>query len=257
MTVDPVSDMPEPLTKIDRIRSFLVLAAMLGTLIFNWLAATGYFGGITPGAISRAHPTVVTPADYAFSIWTLIYLGLAVFSVYQLTHKGSVSSRPIRSLFIFTCALNCAWLFFWLQDQIVICAGLIWALAVALILIDKKLKELNAPLFLKAIFGTYLGWIVVAALINSVIAFSFGSRSGSFGEAEGALMVLVAAGVGVALRVLLIDYFAPLAIAWGLTAIAVQQSGKTAIVSAAAVGVVACLIASFTFVLNLKSSRNE
>lgn len=246
--------MPEPITNIDRIRSLLVLAAMIGTMIFNWLAAIGYFGGITPATISREHPTVVTPADYAFSIWTLIYLGLAVFAIYQLTRMGIMVSRPIRSLFIFTCALNCAWLFFWLQDQIVICAALIWALTVALILIDKKLRDLNASLFLKAVFGIYLGWVVVAALINTVIAFSFGVRAGAFGVTEGAVMVLIAASVGVALRVLLQDYFAPLAIAWGLTAIAVQQSGKTAIVSTAAVGVVACLIASFTFVLNLKSS---
>jgi translocator protein len=257
MTTNPASQVPEPLTNIDRIRSLLVLAALLGTIIFNWLAATGYLGSITPAAISREHPTVVTPADYAFSIWTLIYLGLAVFSIYQLTRKANLYSRPIRSLFIFTCALNCAWLFFWLQDQIVVCAALIWALAVVLILIDKKLRELNAALFLPAVFGIYLGWVIVAALINSVIAFSFGNGTRSFGEYEGAVMVLIAAGVGVALRVLLTDYFAPLAIAWGLTAIAVQQSGKTAIVSAAAVGVVACLIASFTFVLNLKSSRNE
>ena len=257
MKADPVSQMPEPITNIDRIRSLLVLAALLGTIIFNWLAATGYLGGITPAAISREHPTVVTPADYVFSIWTLIYLGLAVFSIYQLTRNGSVASIPIRSLFIFTCALNCAWLFFWLQDQIVICAGLIWALGTALILIDKKLRTLNAPLFIKAVFGTYLGWVIVAALINSVIAFSFGNGTRSFGAYEGAIMVLIAAGVGVALRVLLTDYFAPLAIAWGLTAIAVQQSGKTVIVSAAEVGVVACLIASFTFVLNLNSSRNE
>ena len=254
MTTEPASQMPDPLTNIDRIRSLLVLAALLGTIIFNWLAAIGYLGGITPAAISREHPTVVTPADYAFSIWTLIYLGLAVFGIYQLTRKGSNYSRPIRSLFIFTCALNCAWLFFWLQDQIVICAGLIWALGVALILVDKKLSELNPPLFLQAIFGIYLGWVIVAALINSVIAFSFGNGTRSFGEYEGAVMVMIAAAVGVVLRVLLLDYFAPLAIAWGLTAIAVQQSGKTAIVSAAAVGVVACLIASFTFVLNLKSS---
>ena len=253
MTTVPVSDLPEPLSNIERIRSFLVLAAMLGTIIFNWLAATGYLGGITPSAVSRAHPTVVTPANYAFTIWTLIYIGLAVFGLYQLTQRGSVVSRPIRSLFIFTCALNCGWLFFWLQDQIVICAVLIWALAVALILIDKKLRELNASVFLKAAFGLYLGWVVVAALINSVIAFSSGNRA--FGETEGAAMVLVAAAVGVALRVLLLDYFAPLAVAWGLTAIAVQQSGKTAIVSAAAVGVIACLIATFTFVLNLNDSR--
>ncbi len=238
-------------------RSLLVLAAYVGTLAFNWLAAIGYLGGITPAAISRKYPTVVTPADYAFSIWTLIYLGLAVFSIYQLTQTGKAVSSHIRSLFILTCALNCAWLFFWLQDQIVVCTVLIWALAAVLVVIAKRLKDRRAALFLRATFGIYLGWVIVAAMINSVIAFSAEASAGEFGQAAGATLILLAGAVAVVLGVLLVDYFAPLAIGWGLTAIAVQQSGKTAIVAAAAVAVVACLIASCSFVMDLKSQTNE
>jgi hypothetical protein len=82
------------------------------------------------------------------------------------------------------------------------------------------------------------------------------SRLGENAQLVGAAVILLAGIFGVGLRVFQQNYFASLSIAWGLTAIAVQQSGKTAIVSAAAVGVVACLIASFTFVLNLKSSTD-
>jgi hypothetical protein len=57
----------------------------------------------------------------------------------------------------------------------------------------------------------------------------------------------------------LTNYLYPFAIAWALTAIAVKQSGQTLIVATAAVGVIACLIAACTFVLNLNSttSTNE
>ena len=59
----------------DRIRSFLVLAATLGVIGFNALASMGYVNGVTPGEISDNYPTSITPAGYAFSIWSLIYLG--------------------------------------------------------------------------------------------------------------------------------------------------------------------------------------
>ena len=53
------------------------------------------------------------------------------------------------------------------------------------------------------------------------------------------------------------NYFYPLAIAWALTAIAVKQSGKTLIVAAAAIGVIACLIAAVSFVMNMPSSADK
>jgi hypothetical protein len=53
------------------------------------------------------------------------------------------------------------------------------------------------------------------------------------------------------------DYFFPLAVAWALTAIAVKQSGNTAIVVATAVGVVICIVTAGTVVVNLKDSSSE
>jgi hypothetical protein len=73
----------------------------------------------------------------------------------------------------------------------------------------------------------------------------------------GTLLILLAATVAVVVRIKLINYFFPLAVAWGLTAIAVKQSGQTIIVAAAAFGVVACLIASLSFVMGLPSTQNR
>ena len=79
----------------------------------------------------------------------------------------------------------------------------------------------------------------------------------TYGEAERAsnrlAARLVRAGIGKGTRVGLLM---PNGCEWALTAIAVMQSGQTLIVTAAAVGVIACLIASISFVLNLHSSDN-
>ena len=108
-------------TGSDRLRSFLVFAATIGTIAFNGLAATGALGGIATGDISAKYPSIITPAGYAFSIWSLIYAGLMAYSVYQIVPANLVSQRPIRSLYIMSCALNCAWLYMWHAEQIAVC----------------------------------------------------------------------------------------------------------------------------------------
>src|SRR5687767_14612028 len=125
----------------DRLRSYLVPLATLGTIAFNWLAAAGRVNGVSPSEISNKYPTPITPAGYAFSIWSLIYLGMIAFSVYQLLPANVARFRNIRSLYIMTCALNCAWIYFWHSDQIAICVVLIFSLAVCLFLIEQKLRN--------------------------------------------------------------------------------------------------------------------
>ena len=55
-------------------RAALVVVATIGTVIFNGFAATGLVNGVTPDVISDKYPTILTPASYAFSIWSLICL---------------------------------------------------------------------------------------------------------------------------------------------------------------------------------------
>jgi len=69
-------------------------------------------------------------------------------------------------------------------------------------------------------------------------------------------LIILVAVIAVLVRYKLTTSLYPLAVAWALTAIAVKQSGQTLIVTAAAFGVIACLIASMSFVMNLRSSDN-
>jgi len=253
--------MGDAANSIDRVRSVLVLAATIGTIAFNWLAAAGRVNGVTPGEISDKYPTVITPAGYAFVIWSLIYVGLLAFSILQMLPNRLGVYRSVRSAYILSCALNCAWIFFWHSDQMAICLAIIVFLLGTLTYIVATIRRLDSMAdnwLVKAPFGTYLGWVNAATLINfAVLLRSEGIDLGSLETALGAGLVLLAAAFGVFIRVKLINYFAPLAIAWALTAIAVKQSGKTIIVAAAAAGVVACLIAAMSFVMKLKGSLDE
>lgn len=253
--------MTEAGTATDKFRAVLVLAATAGTIAFNWLAAMGYVNGVTPQTISDKYPTNITPAGYAFAIWSLIYLGMIAFSIYQLTGANVVRFRPLRSLYITSCALNCAWIYFFHQDQIAVCLAVILVFLAVLFLINVKLRQFNSiadSVMVKLPFGIYFGWVTAASLINfAVLLMYLGVDLGSSSTIFAVFCILLAAALGVLVRIKLTNYFYPLAIAWALTAIAVKQSGQTWIVSAAAVGVIACLIASLSFVMNLPSSINE
>lgn len=247
--------MTENVSASDRIRAFLVVAATVGMIAFNWIAALGYVNGVTPAEISDRYPTVVTPAGYAFSIWSLIYIGVIAFSVYQLLPSNLARLRPLRSTYILSCALNCAWIFFWHSDQIALCLVIIAALLASLtVLVVKasKLTTMKDAIIVKAPFGLYAGWLSAATLVNlAVLLVSLKIETSSV---IGAALMFVAAGFAIFVRKKFLNYFTPLAVAWALTAIAVRQSGNTLIVSTAAVGVIACLIATLSFVVNLPSS---
>ena len=246
----------------DRFKQVLVIVATTGVIVFNWLAATGVLGGIETGAVSDKYPTRITPAGYAFAIWSLIYLGLIAFSIYQALPKNSGRFRNIRTIYILNCAANCAWLYFWHQEAILVCLAVIFLLLGTLVYININLQktETYGEFWLaKAPFGLYFGWVTAATILNATIALVYLNVRVPDSTAVicGAGLLIVAAILGVIIRWKLSNSFYPLAIAWALTAIAVKQSGQTLIVVSAAFGVIACLIAALSFVMNMNSSANK
>ena len=244
---------------INNTRGFLVIAATIGTILFNWMAATGRVNGVTPEYISDLYATPVTPAGYAFTIWSLIYLGSIAYSIYQILPNAAESARGVRSFYILACALNCGWIYMWHSNQIAICLVLILLLWACLFLINYRLKKTNSMgeyWLVKAPFGLYFGWVTAASLVNLAIllvAMPAGLSDAALNW-TGVGLILFAGLLGVVISLRLKNYLYPLAIAWALTAIGVKQSTNTPIVFAAAIGTIACLIATLSFVIYLPST---
>ena len=257
-----LGEMSETVNTQDRMRSVLVIVATLATIIFNGLAAIGYVNHITPAEISARYPTVLTPAGYAFTIWSLIYVGLLAFSVYQALPANLVRFRPIRSLYIVTCLLNCVWIYFWHREQIAVCFAVILSLCGLLWLVRYRLKALDSlgdTWLVKAPFGLYLGWVTAASTVNFLVLLAY-LKVGFSSTGENLLaiiLIIFATAAAVLARIKLNDFFFPLAVAWAFTAIAVKQSGNTAIVVATAAGVVACIVTAGSVVTELKDSSSE
>lgn len=251
--------MNDHVSNTDKFRATLVAAATIGVIAFNWLAAVGLIGGVTPDQISAKYPTPITPAGYAFTIWSLIYLGLIVFSIYQILPANLARFRSVRSLYILTCALNCGWIYMWHSDQIAICLLLIVLLAAVLFLVNLNLRGADTVKdywAVKAPFQIYFGWVTAASLVNFFVLLVHLQidLSPTASRNLAIALIAIAAALGVLIRVGIRAHLYPLAIAWALTAIAVKQSGQTLIIVACAVGVIACLIAALSFVVTLSPS---
>src|SRR5215813_359144 len=191
----------------DRLRSVLVMLAAAFTIAFNGLAASGYLNGVTPQEISARYPTILTPAAYAYSIWSLIYVGMAAFALIQLLPANLERFRIVRTPFIASCALNCGWTTFWLRDQPGICLVIIIALAFVLMLMMAQLASADTAgtRVAKAAFGLYGGWVTVAALVNLFVALA---ASGiSFTPSTVSVLAVAAIAAATAIAVLVVWKF--------------------------------------------------
>lgn len=246
----------------DRILSILVIVAAVGTVVFNGFAATGFVNDVTPATVSDKYPTVVTPAGYAFSIWSLIFVGMIAFSIYQALPGKYKRFRSARVPFILSCVFNCSWILLWHNWFIGVCVLVITALWASLLITNIKIGESNSAfeaLMTKAPLGLYCGWVTAATLVNCALYLK--SIDVQLSSVQwnilGIAMLAVALIAAIIVRVKLRLFTFPLAVAWAATAIAVKQQGNTAIIFACAIVTIACLVLSLSFVMDLKSSTDE
>ncbi len=236
----------------DRFRQILVIIATSGVIFVNFLAAAGFVNNKTTGELSDKYMTDITPAGYAFSIWSLIYIGLIGFSIYQAlpANEDNRFFKRIRTSYIVNCVANCAWIYAWHYElvplSILIMLVLLGTLAfinVVLIRADSTAEIITT----KVPFNLYFGWVTVATILNaSITLFYFGVQfPPTLTSIVGAFLIFASAGIGILLRFKISSFFYPIAIAWGLTAIAVKQSGDTIIVVASAICVILLLISAF------------
>lgn len=118
-----------------------------------------------------------------------------------------------------------------------------------LIFINSKLIETDTiveTIITKVPFNLFFGWITVATILNASIALVyFGVKFPPTATSVlGAILILIATAIGCFVRFKLTASFYPIAIAWGLTAIAVNQSGDTIVVVACAIGVITLLLSA-------------
>lgn len=178
-------------TKIIRILTLVAYVVMVGV---NFLAMYLPLGGKTTGEISDNYPNLFAPAGYAFSIWGLIYLLLAIYVIYQFKRGDDILVGKVNRIFILNALLNAAWIFAWHNDIIWLSVILIIGLLISLIrianilrkstLTERDLRLVGLP------FSVYFGWITVATIAN-ITVFLVSLGWGGFGLADSFWTVVV------------------------------------------------------------------
>jgi len=192
----------------------------------------------------------------AFSIWSVIYVGLFIYTVWQWFPRNATTARERRIGWLagITMILNAAWLLVIQVDLIWISVLVILALAVALGLLVKRLQEnpessLLGRLIVDGTFGLYLGWVTAATTTNIAAAGSaYGLGSGSTTDEWIAITVMAVAVVLSAVYVAVLGprFAVAAGIAWALAWISVgrltDEPASQLVGSAAAVLSAAVLI---------------
>ncbi len=247
----------------DRLRQTTVtLAAILcavGTLV-----GTGVIG--TPveqqsGGSLSDNATLVAPAGPAFSIWSVIYAGLAAYTIWQWAPALTASPRMRRIgwLAALSMVLNASWLLVTQQDWIWASVVVILALLATLLEIVRRL-HLERPvsradlIVTDGTFGLYLGWVSVATVANIAAALTDSDvtvgRTAEVLAAAAAVVAVTVAGIVLA-RSFGGRWAVTAAIAWGFAWVAFgrlnesPESATTAVV--AIVGALVMLAATARF----------
>ncbi|MDQ2624921.1 MAG: tryptophan-rich sensory protein [Actinomycetota bacterium] len=245
-----------PTTK-DRVRQLVVTVSYL-LCLYGSLLGSGVIGDDTveesSGGSLSDQATHIAPGGPAFSIWSVIYLGLAAYVIFQWLPRWAADprQRAIGYLAAASMVLNAAWLFAATGDQIWLSVLVIVVLLAVLCAIIVALHRTPSSgtaetLVVDGTFGLYLGWVTVATAANIAAALvETGFEGGPLSPDTWAVLVLVAVAViGSLLALRLGGRVAPtLAIAWGLSWVAIArvtdepESMPTAVAAIAAAAVV-------------------
>ncbi|MBO3095374.1 tryptophan-rich sensory protein [Cellulomonas dongxiuzhuiae] len=224
----------ERVTSQDRVRQVTVLVGAVVAVV-GATVGSGAFGGqpiaeAAGGALS-ATATPVAPDSPAFSIWSVIYTGLAVFAIVQALPRNGADPR-LRAISWWVLAsmlLNALWI---AAVQVGSVAGSVVVIVVLLgVLATMYVRLVRLPhtrtlpsVVTDLTVGLYTGWVSVATLANTA-AFLADAEVSELGlGATGWSVVLVSAAALLAVTYGAYGRRRPtlvlpigLAMAWGLT----------------------------------------
>jgi hypothetical protein len=226
------------------------LIGVIITVIVNVLATIGLINGISTAAISDSYPNLFVPSGLTFSIWSIIYILLFVFAIYQAKDlfKKEKEDLPfldqINYLFIIASAANIIWIFVWQYEIIIASVVIMLVLLVSLIAIYLKLNigkadvSSKVKIYIHLPFSVYLGWITVATIAN-VTALLVSVSWDGFGIAPDLWTILVIIVAGIITGAMLLtrkDIAYSLVVIWALLGIVIKRfTDYTDIVLAASI----------------------
>jgi translocator protein len=222
----------------NNIRQIVNIFALGATITINALANILPINGLNSGEISDLYPSLFTPAGYVFSIWSVIYLLLLSFIVFQALPAQRDNPRLGRLGYAFaaSCAFNFLWIFAWHYRYVFLSELLIIGVLVSLLVSYHRLQteqvnkgEIKVSraerITTHLTFSIYTGWLTVAVVANTCVMLLEWGITGP--ALWGVVTVLAALAIGGTFTYLRKDMAYGLVLVWAFAGIAVAQSGLT------------------------------
>jgi hypothetical protein len=247
----------------DIIRQISVVIALIITIAVNIMSNAIPFNGLTAGEIADSFDVYFVPAGYVFSIWSVIYLALIAYAVFQLLPPQQENPRLRQTgwWFVLSCAANSIWLFLWHYAYFALSVVAMLTLLISLIVIYLRLGvgrqavSAGERWFAHLPFSVYLGWITVATIANITAFLDYINWNG-FGispEIWTFIMLVVAIGIAGLMAYSRQDIAYLLVLIWAFIGIGVEQSDTSQVANAAYLA--AAIVAVFVILVIIQKFR--
>lgn len=206
-------------------------------VVVNALANILPINGIGTGAVSDFYQNLFAPAGITFSIWGIIYLLLAAYTLYQIGYfqdkksesKGKLMDK-VGIIFSLSSIANTIWIFTWHYRNIPFSMLLMLVILGCLIYINRLIigAELDPreKMFISLPFSVYFGWITVATIANATILLVSLGFDG-FGLSEPVwtvIILLVGLLIGIVTLLINRDYAYGLVLIWAYLGILIKHT---------------------------------
>jgi hypothetical protein len=220
------------------LRQWANLIAIIAAFGINVFANIAPVNGLSIGDISNQFfsEVQIIPANYAFAIWGLIYIGLISFGIYQVlpTQRDNPHLRQMGYFLVVASLAQIVWIFLFEYQRFVLSLVAMLVILLPLIAIYWRLRigeqrvSRQEKWLVHIPLSIYLAWISVATIVNVAIAlYSLGWRGEPLSpEIWTVIMILVGGGIAATIARKRVDIAFPLVIIWAFIAIAVRQANQ-------------------------------
>lgn len=162
--------------KNTKLLALLNALVILIVVIWNGYAGANGWNGNTVGGLSDTYANLFTPSGYAFSIWSLIFLGQIALAIHfirivfeQVDREEIV--KQIALPLIVANLLNSIWLVVWLSEMPGMSVIVMIGILISLLIANTRNSNLEHVGFwhryvISAPLQLYVGWIIVATVAN-------------------------------------------------------------------------------------------
>ena len=220
-----------------------LIGFVLNFLVSYGIGLRGAFGLPTNDELSSRYQTLITPAPWAFSIWSVIFISQLIFAVFQIMPKYRTQPQVkdgVKFYYVAICGFQIIW-------TILFSSQLFWGsfiamlgiLAMLMVLLDSQATAMSEKTWkefwlFRFPFQVHYAWIAAATLVNFSVALVQMDASTSFQifAAVASLIILIALSVFVLFVPKKPKFVIPIVLAWATAGMWEELSNPTSYMKA-------------------------